>query len=118
MFNQSNSYKIEKGQGLVEYALILVLVAVVVIGALMALGPIISNVFDEINNSLATVGGSGSASPASALTSEQQEMLNHVCGKYSGATFTVDASGNMSSSNSGLDGAFEDGIPAGIYSCP
>ncbi len=45
----------EKGQGLVEYALILVLVAIVVIAALMILGPIIGNVFSTINNSLANV---------------------------------------------------------------
>jgi pilus assembly protein Flp/PilA len=42
----------EKGQGLVEYALILVLVAIVVIVALTALGPIIGNVFSDINSSL------------------------------------------------------------------
>ncbi len=42
----------EKGQGLVEYALILVLVAIVVIAALMVLGPIIGNTFSTINNSL------------------------------------------------------------------
>ena len=45
----------EKGQGLVEYALILVLVAIVVIAALMILGPIIGNVFSQINSSLGTV---------------------------------------------------------------
>ncbi len=45
----------EKGQGLVEYALILVLVAIVVIAALMVLGPIIGNVFTKINSSLGTV---------------------------------------------------------------
>jgi len=45
----------EKGQGLVEYALILVLVAIVVIAALMILGPIIGNVFSTINCSLGTV---------------------------------------------------------------
>jgi pilus assembly protein Flp/PilA len=45
----------EKGQGLVEYALILVLVAIVVIAALMVLGPIIGNVFSEINSSLSGV---------------------------------------------------------------
>ena len=44
--------KKEKGQGLVEYALILVLVAIVVIAALTILGPIIGNVFTEINNGL------------------------------------------------------------------
>jgi pilus assembly protein Flp/PilA len=42
----------EKGQGLVEYALILVLVAIVVIAALIILGPIIGNTFSTINDSL------------------------------------------------------------------
>lgn len=36
------------GQGLVEYALILVLVAVVVIGILTLLGPQIGNVFSQL----------------------------------------------------------------------
>jgi pilus assembly protein Flp/PilA len=45
----------ERGQGLVEYALILVLVAIVVIAALMILGPIIGNTFSTINNSLTGV---------------------------------------------------------------
>jgi pilus assembly protein Flp/PilA len=45
----------ERGQGLVEYALILVLVAIVVIAALMILGPIIGNAFSTINNSLGGV---------------------------------------------------------------
>ena len=42
----------EKGQGLVEYALILVLVAIVVIAALTLLGPRIGNMFSSINNKL------------------------------------------------------------------
>lgn len=46
----------EKGQGLVEYALILVLVAVVVIVVLTALGPIIGNVFSTINSKMAPAG--------------------------------------------------------------
>ena len=46
----------EKGQGLVEYALILVLVAIVVIAALMILGPVIGNIFSTINNSLNSTG--------------------------------------------------------------
>ncbi len=45
----------ERGQGLVEYALILVLVAIVVIAALMILGPIIGNTFSTINASLSNV---------------------------------------------------------------
>jgi pilus assembly protein Flp/PilA len=38
----------EKGQGLVEYALILVLVAIVVIVTLAVLGPVIGDVFSNI----------------------------------------------------------------------
>ena len=44
--------KKEKGQGLVEYALILVLVAIVVIAALTILGPIIGGVFSQVNSAL------------------------------------------------------------------
>jgi pilus assembly protein Flp/PilA len=42
----------EKGQGLVEYALILVLVAIVVIAALLVLGPVVGNAFSTVNSSL------------------------------------------------------------------
>jgi pilus assembly protein Flp/PilA len=41
-----------KGQGMVEYALILVLVAVVVIAAVTLLGPLVGNVFSTINANL------------------------------------------------------------------
>jgi pilus assembly protein Flp/PilA len=46
----------EKGQGLVEYALILVLVAIVVIAILIILGPVIGNVFSGIVAALNPVG--------------------------------------------------------------
>jgi pilus assembly protein Flp/PilA len=42
----------EDGQGLVEYALILVLIAIVVIGVLSLLGGKVSTVFSSINSSL------------------------------------------------------------------
>jgi len=42
----------EKGQGLVEYALILVLVAVVVIVVLRLLGPAIGGIFSNIISNL------------------------------------------------------------------
>jgi pilus assembly protein Flp/PilA len=42
----------EKGQGLVEYALILVLVAIVVIVVVALLGNSITNVFQNIVNAL------------------------------------------------------------------
>ncbi len=59
---QSSSKKGKKGQGLVEYALILVLVAVVVIAALMVLGPTVGNVFSTINVSLGNVASSDGGS--------------------------------------------------------
>ena len=42
----------EKGQGLVEYAIILALVAIVVIAVMRLLGPKMGNIFSSINNSL------------------------------------------------------------------
>jgi pilus assembly protein Flp/PilA len=42
----------EEGQGLVEYALVLVLVAIVVIAILTLLGPQIGNVFSRITSGL------------------------------------------------------------------
>ncbi len=42
-------FKDEEGQGMVEYGLIIGLIAIVVIGALALLGPKIKEKFDEIN---------------------------------------------------------------------
>lgn len=45
-------YKPEEGQGLVEYALILVLIAIVVIAILSVLGTNVSRVFSRISSVL------------------------------------------------------------------
>ncbi|WDC85548.1 Flp family type IVb pilin [Caloramator sp. mosi_1] len=42
----------EKGQGMVEYALLVALIAIVVIGSLVLLGPAIAAKFNEIMNNL------------------------------------------------------------------
>ena len=42
----------EKGQGLVEYAIILALIAIVVIAVMSILGGKVQNVFNSISNSL------------------------------------------------------------------
>ncbi len=44
----------EEGQGLVEYALILVLIAIVVIVILTTLGGVINNVFNSVASGLNT----------------------------------------------------------------
>jgi pilus assembly protein Flp/PilA len=46
----------EEGQGMVEYALILVLVAIVVIAILIILGPQIGNIFSRITSGLMRTG--------------------------------------------------------------
>ncbi len=58
----------EKGQGLVEYALILVLVAIVVLGVLLIMGPTIGNVFSNVVDNLVKFsgGGTGAISAVSA----------------------------------------------------
>ena len=45
-------FKDEEGQGMVEYGLIIGLIAVVVIVALVALGPKIRDMFDQVNDEL------------------------------------------------------------------
>ena len=41
-----------RGQGMLEYALIIALVAIVVIASLILLGPTISDIFNNITNAL------------------------------------------------------------------
>ena len=50
-------FRDEEGQGMVEYGLIIGLIAVVVIVALVALGPKIRDMFDEVNQQLDAAGG-------------------------------------------------------------
>jgi pilus assembly protein Flp/PilA len=45
----------EDGQTLVEYGLLLALIAIVVIAALIVLGPIVSGIFNEVGDSLQAV---------------------------------------------------------------
>lgn len=46
-------HQYERGQGLVEYALILVMVAIVVISILGLLGPSVGNIFSDLTDVLA-----------------------------------------------------------------
>lgn len=51
----------EKGQGLVEYAIIIAVVAIVVVGAMTLLGPRVGNTFSTIDSSFASVGKGNNA---------------------------------------------------------
>ena len=48
-------HRSQRGQGLVEYALIIALVAIVDFAALLMIGPALGNIFSNINTSLAGV---------------------------------------------------------------
>jgi len=54
-----SSRRNEKGQGLVEYSMIIVLVSIVVISSLMVLEPIVGGVFSDVKNSVTDVTYSG-----------------------------------------------------------
>ena len=45
----------EKGQGLVEYGFVIVLIAVIVLAVLLILGPIIVDTFSEVTSELERV---------------------------------------------------------------
>ena len=57
-------FKDEEGQGMVEYGLIIGLIAVVVIVALVALGPKIRDMFNEVNDQIDAIGSDGTTAPA------------------------------------------------------
>jgi pilus assembly protein Flp/PilA len=90
----------EKGQGLVEYALILVLIAVVVIAILLNLGPAVAQVYCRITNSLQP----GSCVSGGVIASYQATKIGsslHVNVTVSqNATITVNVPGKPSQSQS------------------
>ena len=69
MNSLSSRKKNQKGQGMVEYALILALVGIVVFATLVLLGPSIGNVFGRINSAVSTnepAGGDTVSNPATS----------------------------------------------------
>jgi len=65
----------EEGQGLVEYALVLVLVATVVIAILLLLGPVVGNVFSNVV--IALQKESGMPSPITHLSTGRYGMAGN-----------------------------------------
>ena len=59
-----NWLKDEEGQGMVEYGLIIALIAIVVIVALVALGPKIRDIFGKTNDALDAASTTAPTTPA------------------------------------------------------
>jgi len=86
----------EKGQGLVEYALILVLVAIVVLAVLLLMGPVVGNAFSNIVTNLQKFSG-GTSGPITGVTAQRiTNVVNVTVNVSSNTTITVSAdSGNV-----------------------
>jgi Flp pilus assembly pilin Flp len=80
------------GQGLVEYAIILVLIAIVVIGTLSLLGTQVSSVFQQITCQL----GGATGNSNSCATSNANGGGNNVCNNGNG-----NGNGNGNCNNNG-----------------
>ena len=92
--------KREEGQGLVEYALILVLVAIVVIAILMQLGPELNRVFGRIT---AVLQGSGVIVSDGAITSLNANYVGPRYGNPGQLTVIVTVSQDATVTVSGDD---------------
>ena len=85
------------GQGLVEYALILVLVAVVVIAILTLLGPQVGNVFSRVVDGLSVSSGGGGGGGSSATVTSVGALRG---GSDVGVNITVSDSTNVTAVDS------------------
>ena len=85
----------ERGQGLVEYALILVLVAVVVIAVLIILGPVVGNVFSSVTEALLNPGGTNGP-----LVNVSAERTGGGSGNDVNVTVTVSRSTTVTATDS------------------
>jgi Flp pilus assembly pilin Flp len=105
-FHRKNN---EKGQGLVEYALILVSVAVVVVAVLLLLGPNVSNVYARVNNSLSAASGGGSA--GQSLTPTSTPLPWTTCANENGfCSFSGTAQVRYGAGSSWNTGTFTNGV--------
>ena len=88
----------ETGASLVEYALLLALIAVVAIGALVFLGHTVSNTLNNVGNSIATgaAGGGGGTTTTTLANSAPAFTSSANVGFTDGTagSFSVTASGN------------------------
>ncbi len=104
----------EKGQGLVEYALILVLVAIVVIAILLTLGPVVGEVYSEvagvlgytpITNVSAARTGNGHGNDVAVTVTVSTNTSVTSTDSQSGQSVTVSCSGSCTVTLTGVGNA-------------
>jgi pilus assembly protein Flp/PilA len=107
MFSFSSKSKQEKGQGLVEYAIILALVAIVVIGVMNVLGGKVRGTFEWINSAIPGDSVGTVTEYNSDNYPDYQDAEEAYCAVNPGASFYV-ISGSpsyISSTNDGGSGS-------------
>ena len=101
--------KNEKGQGLVEYSLIAVLIAVVVVAVLLILGPGVANVYARVNNSVSGAGGGAAA--GQPLTPPSTPVPWTTCANENGfCSFSGIAQVRYGAGSSWNTGTFTNGV--------
>jgi pilus assembly protein Flp/PilA len=95
--------KREKGQGLVEYALILVLIAIVVIAILALLGPSVGGVYSNIVCALENDGSISGVDVTPGLTGGARITV-YVNGSVGSVTYTGTESGSLGCSGGQCSG--------------
>lgn len=97
-------FKETKGQGLVEYAIIIALVAIVVIVILIQMGPSIGNTYSTINNSL---GLDSAATPEPVPTEEQWVFCSN---EYQQCNFSGTKIVRYGKNSTWVSGSFTNGV--------
>ena len=101
--------KDKKGQGLVEYSLIAVLIAVVVVAVLLILGPGVANVYARVNNSVSGAGGGAAA--GQPLTPPSTPVPWTTCANESGfCNFSGTAQVRYGAGSSWFTGTYTNGV--------
>jgi pilus assembly protein Flp/PilA len=95
----------DKGQGLVEYALILVLVAIVVLAILLLLGPVVGNVFSNVVAVLQKAGMAGDGSGVITSVTAGEFLGTVTVNVQVSTSTTVSLSGDVSHSGKSCPGS-------------
>lgn len=82
---KSNKVNRELGQGLVEYALVIVLVTIVAMAVIMLIGPVIGNTFDQAEFELTTPANRGASAQAQASLQALRAAAEEIDENYAKA---------------------------------